>query len=77
VRNRFFPLKEAQWKEETAKVKKWLIECDLVDEFEDFPLVNFVKFALHEIPSRFSPYQLIPNALLLRFDRQADGVLCT
>jgi hypothetical protein len=46
VRNRFFPLKEAQWKEETAKVKKWLIESDLVDEFEDVPLENFDKFTL-------------------------------
>ena len=46
VRNRFFPLKEAQWKEETAKVKKWLIENDLVDEFDDVPLENFDKFTL-------------------------------
>src|SRR5580700_5147395 len=46
VRNRFFPLKEAQWKEETAKVKKWLIEHDLVEEFEEVPLENFDKFTL-------------------------------
>ncbi|HEY6488834.1 MAG TPA: tyrosine-type recombinase/integrase [Terracidiphilus sp.] len=46
VRNRFFPLKEAQWKEETAKVKKWLIENDLVEEFDDVPLENFDKFTL-------------------------------
>ncbi|HEY6488831.1 MAG: tyrosine-type recombinase/integrase [Terracidiphilus sp.] len=46
VRNRFFSLKEAQWKEETAKVKKWLIERDLVEEFEDVPLENFDKFTL-------------------------------
>src|SRR5581483_7501474 len=46
VRNRFFPLKEAQWKEETAKVKKWLIENDLIEEFEDVPLENFDKFTL-------------------------------
>ena len=46
VRNRFFPLKEAQWREETAKVKRWLIERDLVEEFEDVPLENFDKFAL-------------------------------
>jgi integrase len=46
VRNRFFPLKEAQWKEETAKVKKWLIESDLIEEFEEVPLENFDKFTL-------------------------------
>jgi integrase len=46
VRNRFFPLKEAQWKEETAKVKKLLIQQDLIEEFEDVPLENFDKFTL-------------------------------
>jgi len=46
VRNRFFPLKEAQWKEETAKVKQRLIENDLVEEFEEVPLENFDKFTL-------------------------------
>ena len=46
VRNRFFPLKEAHWKEETAKVKKLLIQQDLIEEFEDVPLENFDKFTL-------------------------------
>ena len=46
VRNRFFPLKEALWKEETAKVKKLLIQQDLLEEFEDVPLENFDKFTL-------------------------------
>jgi integrase len=46
VRTRFYPLKEAHWKEETAKVKKLLIQQDLIDEFEDVPLENFDKFAL-------------------------------
>jgi integrase len=46
VRNRFFPLKEARWKEETAKVKKLLIQQDLIDEFDDVPLENFDKFTL-------------------------------
>ena len=35
VRNRFLPLKEADWKEETAKVKKHLIDKHLLDYFED------------------------------------------
>jgi hypothetical protein len=38
VRNRFLPLKEASWKEETAKVKTLLIQQDLIDEFEDVPM---------------------------------------
>ncbi len=46
VRNRFFPLKEAHWKEETAKVKKLLIQRDLIDPFDKTPLRNFDKFTL-------------------------------
>jgi site-specific recombinase XerC len=40
-----FPLKEAVWKEETAKTKKLLIQRDLIDARE-IPLVNFDKFSL-------------------------------
>ena len=46
VRNRFFPLKEANWKEETAKVKKFLIQRDLIDPFDKTPLGNLDKFTL-------------------------------
>jgi integrase len=46
VRNRYLPLKEADWREETAKIKKYLIQADLVDEFEDVRLENFEKFTL-------------------------------
>jgi integrase len=46
VRNRFLPLKEADWKEETAKVKKHLIEKHLLNYFENDPLKGFDKFAL-------------------------------
>lgn len=46
VRNRYLPLKEADWREETAKIKKYLIQVDLVDEFEDVRLENFEKFTL-------------------------------
>jgi hypothetical protein len=46
VRKRFFPLKEANWKEETAKVKKFIIQRDLIDPFERIPLENFDKFTL-------------------------------
>lgn len=44
--NRFLPLKEADWREETAKIKKYLIEADLLDDFEEIPLENFEKFTL-------------------------------
>ena len=46
VQNRYLPLKEADWKEETAKVKKYLIQADLVDAFEDVRLENIDKLAL-------------------------------
>ena len=46
VRNRFLPLKEAHWKEETSKVKKLLIQRDLIDPFDKVPLENFDKFTL-------------------------------
>jgi len=46
VRNRFFPLKEAHWKEETAKVKKLLIQRDLIDPFDKTPFGNLDKFTL-------------------------------
>jgi integrase len=46
VNNRFIPLKEAVWKEETAKTKKILIQLDIVEPLGDIPLVNFDKFSL-------------------------------
>ena len=44
--NRYLPLKEADWREETAKVKKYLIQADLVDVFGDVRLENIDKFSL-------------------------------
>src|ERR1700761_2344330 len=46
TQNRFIPLKEAVWKEETAKTKKLLIQLDVVEPIGDIPLVNFDKFSL-------------------------------
>ena len=46
ITNRFLPLKEAVWKEETAKTKKILIQLDLVEPLGEIPLVNFDKFSL-------------------------------
>jgi integrase len=46
VRNRFLPLKEANWKPETAKVKKLLIQKDLIDTFDHMPIESFDRFTL-------------------------------
>jgi integrase len=46
VKNRFLPLKEAAWKEETAKTKTILIQRDLIEPLGEIPLVNFDKFSL-------------------------------
>lgn len=44
--NRFIPLKEPDWREETAKVKKHLIETDVLSDLGEFRLENFDKFVL-------------------------------
>lgn len=46
VHNRYLPLKEADWKEETAKIKKHLIESDLLAEFGEVRLERFDKLIL-------------------------------
>ena len=46
VRSRYLPLREANWKPETAKVKKIQIQRDLVEKFESVPLDGFDKFML-------------------------------
>ena len=46
VLHRYLPLKEADWRDETAKVKKHIIQADLIDEFGDVRLENFDKFTL-------------------------------
>ena len=46
VENRFLPLKEAAWKEETAKTKTILIQRDLIESLGEVSLVNFDKFSL-------------------------------
>ena len=44
VRNRYFPLKEGDWKEETAKNKKGLIQANLLGDLSEIPLLNFDRF---------------------------------
>jgi integrase len=46
VRNRYLPLREANWKPDTAKVKKIEIMKDLVEKFDDVPLDVIDKFML-------------------------------
>ena len=46
VNQRFIPLKEAVWKEETGNTKKILIRLDIVEPLGEIPLVNFDKFSL-------------------------------
>jgi integrase len=46
VKNRYLPLKEGDWREETAKTKKYLIQADLVDSFGEYRLENFDKVIL-------------------------------
>ena len=46
VRNRYFPLREGDWRPETAKVKKIQIEQDLLAKFEEYPLDSMDKFML-------------------------------
>jgi integrase len=46
VLHRYLPLKEADWREETAKTKKYVIQADLLAEFKNVRLENFDKFTL-------------------------------
>lgn len=46
VRNRYFPLREGDWRPESAKVKKIQIERDLLARFEDYPLDSIDRFML-------------------------------
>jgi len=46
VRNRYLPLKEGDWREETAKNKTSLIQTNLIDDLGELPLVNFDRFTL-------------------------------
>ena len=58
VRNRYFPLREGDWRPETAKVKKIQIEQDLLAKFEEYPLDSIDKFMLqthvNELAERMS-----------------------
>jgi integrase len=46
VRNRYLPMKEGDWSEETAKNKRSLIRSNLLDDLGEIPLENLDKFTL-------------------------------
>jgi len=66
VRNRYLPLKEADWREETAKVKKYLIQAYLVDEFEEIRMENFDKFTLQSHLNRLAKTNSKDRVLQIR-----------
>jgi integrase len=71
VRNRFFPLKEADWREETAKVKKYLIEADLIEKFDEDRLEDIDKFALQTHLNKLAKVQSRDRVLQIRAYMQA------
>jgi integrase len=46
VRNRFFPLRQGDWRPETAKEKMSQIELDLIGKFGELPLESIDRFML-------------------------------
>ncbi len=46
VKNRYLPMKESDWSEETAKNKSYLIQRNLIDDLGPIPLQNFDRFVL-------------------------------
>ena len=46
VRNRYFPLREGDWRPETAREKKAQIEIDLISKFGAEPIESIDKFEL-------------------------------
>jgi integrase len=71
VRNRFFPLKEADWREETAKVKKYLIEADLIEKFDEDRLEDIDKFALQTHLNKLAKVKSRDRVLQIRAYMQA------
>ena len=71
VNNRYLPVKEADWREETAKVKKHLIQADLVDTFGDARLENIDKFSLQTHLNRLAQTRSRDRVLQVRAYLQA------
>jgi integrase len=71
VNNRYLPLKETDWREETAKVKKHLIQADLVETFADARLENIDKFSLQTHLNRLAQTRSRDRVLQVRAYLQA------
>jgi integrase len=71
VNNRFLPLKEADWREETAKVKKHIIQTDLVKTFGEARLENIDKFSLQTHLNRLAQTRSRDRVLQVRAYVQA------
>jgi len=71
VNNRYLPLKEADWREETGKVKKHLIQTDLVDTFGEVRLENIDKFSLQAHLNRLAQTRSRDRVLQVRAYLQA------
>ena len=56
VRNRYLPLREANWRPETAKVKKIQIRRDLIEKFESVPLNMIDGFMLQTQINHLATY---------------------
>jgi integrase len=58
VRNRYFPLREGDWRPETAREKKAQIEIDLISKFGSEPIESIDKFELqthvNDLAGRYS-----------------------
>jgi hypothetical protein len=66
VHNRYLPLKEADWKDDTAKVKKHLIEADLLTEFGEIRLERFDKLVLQAHLNKLAKIRSKDRVLQLR-----------
>jgi hypothetical protein len=59
VRNRYFPLRQGDWRPETAKEKMAQIEIDLIDKFGELPLESMDRFMLqthvNQLADRYNP----------------------
>ena len=71
VRNRFLPLKEADWRKETAKVKRYLIEADLIEKFDEDRLEDIDKFALQTHLNKLAKIHSRDRVLQIRAYMQA------
>src|SRR6516162_1439393 len=66
VRNRYLPLREANWKPETAKVKKTQIQRDLVEKFENVPMDVIDKFMLQTHINHLAAFRSTDRVLQAR-----------